>query len=116
MKILLLRSLLAALLISPSVTFMFTAAFTRSTVEYEPGLTESEFHSYDNRTVSDLEAFMKSREVKVTGYQLLRESIGHAYFWKGIARRSLGPCVGIFLGCILVGWLERRRCLAQTPQ
>jgi|HubBroStandDraft_1064217.scaffolds.fasta_scaffold111200_2 ABC-type transport system involved in multi-copper enzyme maturation permease subunit len=115
MRSLLLRSLLVAILVGPVVTFVSTVASVRTTVKYEPGLSEAEFKSYDNRTVSELETFMKSREVKFTRYQWLRESIGTAYFWKGIAWSSLGPCIGIFLGCMVVGTLERRNGLAQRP-
>ena len=114
MRSLLLRSLVVALLMGPLVTFVSTVASVRTTVKYEPGLSEDEIKSYDNRTVSDLKAFMKSREVKFTRYQWLRESIGYAYFWKGIARSSLGPCIGIFLGCLVVGRLERRYDLPPT--
>jgi hypothetical protein len=114
MRSLLLRSLLVALLIGPLVTFVSTVASTRTTVKYEPGLSEDELKSYDNRTVSDLKAFMKSREVKFTRYQWLRESVGYAYFWEGIALSSLGPCAGIFLGCLIVGRLERRYALQNS--
>jgi hypothetical protein len=108
MRSLLLRSLLVALLIGPLVTFVSTVVSVRTTVKYELGLSEDEVKSYDNRTVSDLKAFLKSRAVKFTRYQWLRESIGYPYFWKGIARSSLGPCIGIFLGCLIVGRMERR--------
>jgi ABC-type transport system involved in multi-copper enzyme maturation permease subunit len=111
MRILLLRSLLAALLIGPLVTFVSIVASVRTTVKYEPGLSENEIKSYDNRTVSDFEAFMKSREVKFTRYQWLRESIRYADFWKEMAWRSLGPCIGIFLGCLVVAAIERRQDL-----
>lgn len=115
MKTLLLRSLLVALLIGPLVTFVSTVASVRTTVKYEPALSEAEMKSYNNRTVSDLKALMKSREVKFTRYQWLRESIGYVYFWKEIARRSLEPSIGIFLGCIVVGCWERRYSLTPTP-
>jgi hypothetical protein len=92
MRSLVLRSLLVALLIGPLITFVSVVTSTRT----------------------DLEAFMKSREVKFTRYQWLRESIGYAYFWKEIARSSLGPCIGIFLGCLVVGKLERRYSLLPT--
>jgi hypothetical protein len=114
MRSLLVRSLLAALLIGPLVTFVSTVASVRTTVKYEPGLSEDEIKSFDNRTVADLQAFMNSRAVKFTRYQWLRESIGYADFWKAIAVRSLGPCIGIFLGCLIVGRLERRDDLPFT--
>ena len=112
---LILRSLLAAVLIGPVVTFVATVASVRTTVSYEPGLSQEELKSYDNRTVVDLNAFLKSRAVKFTRSEWLRESIGNAYFWKGIAWKSVGPCIGIFLGCIAVGQLERRQVRAPNP-
>jgi ABC-type transport system involved in multi-copper enzyme maturation permease subunit len=114
MRSVLLRSLVAALLVGPLVTFVSTVASVRTSVKYEPGISEAEFRSYDNRTVSELDAFMKSREVKFTRSQWLRESIGYAHFWEGIAWNSLGTCIGIFLGCIVVGRLERRNRLTST--
>lgn len=108
MKSLLVRSLLAAVLIGPLVTFVSTVASMRTTVAYVPGISQDEFKSYDSRPVSELEAFMKSRQVKFTRTQWLHESIGYAYFWRGIAWQSLGPSVGMFLGCVIVGSLERR--------
>lgn len=109
MRSLLLTSLLVALLVGPVVTLVSTVASVRTKVKYEPGISEAEFKSYDHRPVSELDAFLKSREVKFTRYQWLRESIGTAYFWEGIGLSSLGPSIGIFLGCIAVGKLERRK-------
>lgn len=74
MKTLLLRSLLAAVLIGPLVAFVSTVASVRTTVKFEPGLSQDELGSYDNRTVADLDAFFKSRAVKFTRSQWLRES------------------------------------------
>lgn len=109
MKTLILRSLLAGLLIGPIVAFVSTVASVRTTVRYEPPLSQEELKSYDNRAVADLDALFKSRAVKLTRSEWLRESIGYAYFWKGIAWKSVGPCIGIFLGCIAVGSMERRQ-------
>ena len=114
MRSLLLKSLLVAVLIGPMITFVFTVAYSRSAVRYEPGIGEVEFKSYDNRTVSDFQAFLKSREVKLTRYQSLRESMGYAYFWEGIARSSLRSCIAVFLGCVIIGTWDRRRGWGQT--
>ena len=114
MRSLLLKSLLVAVLIGPMITFVFTVAYSRSAVRYEPGISDVEFKSYDKRTVSDLQAFLKSREVKLTRYQSLRESMGYAYFWKGIARSSLRYCIAVFLGCVIFGTWDRRRDWGQT--
>lgn len=108
MKSLLLRSLLAAALIGPLVAFASTVASVRPGVRYAPGISQYELKSYDSRSVTDLEAFLQSREVKLTRSQWLRESIGSAQFWEGNAWKSVEPIIGIFLGCIIVGGLERR--------
>ena len=97
-----------ALVIGPLVALVSTVASVHATVEYEPGVSQAELKSYDNRTVSELEAFLKSRQVKLSRYQWLRESIGYSYFWQGIALSSVGPFVGVFLGSIVVGMWERR--------
>ena len=103
-----LKSLLVALLIGPLVALVSTVTSVHATVEYEPGVSQVELKSYDSRTVSELEAFLKSRQLKLTRYQWLRESIGYSYFWKGIALSSVGPFVGIFLGSVVVGMWDRR--------
>jgi hypothetical protein len=102
---------LVAVLVGPPIRFVSAVISMRPGVRYEPGISEDEFKSYDKRTVSDLQAFLKSREIKFTRYQWLRESFGYAYFWEGIARSSVGPCIGIFIGCLITGALERRRSL-----
>jgi hypothetical protein len=84
-------------------------ASIRTTVKYEPGLSPAEISEYNNRSVSELESFLKSREVKFTRYQWLRESIGEGYFWREIAKKSFVPCIGICFACVIVGALERRR-------
>jgi hypothetical protein len=109
MRSLLLKSLLIAVLIGPTTTLVFTVAYSRSAVRYEPGISEEEFNSYHHRTVTDLQAFMKSREVKLTRYQSLRDSMGSAYFWKGIGRGSLRSCVAVFFGCVIIGKWDSRR-------
>jgi hypothetical protein len=81
---------------------------SKSIAGYEPGIGEAEIKSYDSRSVSDLKAFLKSREVKLTGYRVLRESIAYPYFWKGIAIASLAHSIGIFLGCILFWTIQKR--------
>lgn len=111
MRSLLLRSLLVAVLVGPAITFVFSVASIRPGVRYEPGISEDEFKSYDNRTVAELQALLKSREVKVTRYQWLRESVVSGYFWARIVGNSLRPCIGIFIGCVIMGTLERRRAI-----
>jgi hypothetical protein len=84
-------------------------ASIRTTVKYEPGVSEAEMKEYDNRSVSEFRAFMKSREVKFTRPEWLRQSIGEGYFWKEITKKSIVPCIGLFFACAIMGGLERRR-------
>jgi hypothetical protein len=113
MRHVLLTALIVAVLVGPLVAFVSTVASVRTTVKYEPGLTPAEMNAYNKRSVSELEAFLKSREVKFTAPSGLRESIGEGYFWKEIARKSIVPGIGIFFGCVLVGGLERPRALVR---
>jgi hypothetical protein len=108
MRTLIFRSLLAAVLIGVPATFASTVLSTRVTVRYEPGISEAEMKAYDDRPVSELTALLKSRSVKFSRSQWLRESVGEMYFWQDISLKSVVPCVGIFLGCLVVGLLERR--------
>ena len=112
MRGLLVRSLLVALLLGPVVTFIVGIARISKITEYEPGISEAEMKAYEGRTVAELERFLQSRRVRLTRYQSLREQMRYPFFWKGIARGSVGPCVAVFLGCIIVGGAERRRALA----
>jgi len=114
MKSLVLKSVLVAVLLGPIITVVFAVAYSRSSVRFEPGISETEFKSYDNRSLSDLQALMKSREVKLTRYQTLRDSMGYAYFWKGIARSSLPSSIAVFLGCMIIGTWDRHRGWGQT--
>src|SRR5579872_4694841 len=114
MRSLLLKSFLVAVLIGPPIAFLLTVVSGGTTMKYEPAISADELRSYDNRPVSDLKAFLKSREVKLTGYRSLRESIAYAYFWKEIARSTLRSCIEIFVGCVILGTLERHRGLARA--
>jgi len=108
MKNLLVRSLLAALLIGPLVTFVIGVGRMRLIREYQPGISESEMKAYENRTVAEFEAYLQSRQVQLTHYQSLRELMRHPFYWQGLARASTAPCIAVFLGCVIVGKSERR--------
>ena len=114
MRRLLLKSFLVAVLIGPLTTFVFTVAYARSVLEYQPGISEEEFKSYDNRTVSDFQAFLKSRQVKISAFEALRKSMGQTYFWKRMAQGSIPSSLAAFLGCIIVGASYRRCDSGQT--
>lgn len=108
MNKLFLRSMLIALLVGPTVEFISTVALVGISVRYDPPITQAEFKEYQEHTVAQLDAFMKSREVKLTRSQYIFSSIQESYFWKNLAKHSIVPCLGIFLACILVATLERR--------
>ncbi len=112
MKGLLIRSFLAAVLIAPLANLVVGIASVRAITEYQPGISEAEMRSYDNRTVAELQTFLQSRGVRLTRYQALRESMRYSYFWKGLARGSVAPCIAVFLGCVIVGGTERRHALS----
>jgi hypothetical protein len=111
-KGLLIRSFLAALLIAPLATLVVDISRMRAITEYQPGISEAEMKAYDNRTVAELEAFLQSRRARLTRYQSLREVMRYSYFWKGLARGSVAPCIAVFLGCVIVGGIERRHALS----
>ena len=114
MRRLLVKSFLVAALIGPLTTFAFTVAYARSVLEYQPGISEEEFKSYDNRTVSEFQAFLKSRQVKISAFRSLRKAMGQGYFWKRMAQGSIPSSLAIFLGCMVVGASYRRRDSGHT--
>jgi len=63
----------------------------------------------DNLTVKQVQALTAARTVRITRTQWLAESLGSAYFWHDVAMRSIAPFAAIFLGCVCIGGLERRK-------
>lgn len=115
MKALLLRSLLAALLFAPLISFANSVIWSRVRYRYDPPISDAEFHEFDSRTVAETEAELKRREVRYTKSQWLSESVREPYFWTDLAKTSIVPAPAIFLACICVGGLERRRSFVADP-
>jgi hypothetical protein len=101
MKTLLLRSLLAALLFAPLVSFANSIIWTRVRFRYDPPLTEAEYHQIENRTGKEIEAELKKREVRYTKSQWLSDSVREPYLWTDLAKASIVPAPAIFLACLL---------------
>jgi len=68
MKALLLRSLLAALLFAPLISFANSVIWSRVRYRYDPPISEAEFHEFDSRTVAETEAEFKEERSPI--YQI----------------------------------------------
>ena len=108
MKALLLRSLVAALLIGPAIGFVNEVVSIHNATQYEPPLSTAEIDRMRNLPLNGVQAVLRSREIKLTRWKWLVDSIHYSYFWKHVAEISILPSSGVFLACIWVGWVERR--------
>jgi hypothetical protein len=108
MKALLLRSLLVAVLVGPAINLVSTFTLFRRATKYDPPISEAEFHQMGNMTVSEMDAAMAKRRIKLTRWDWLKDSVQYSYFWKQVARDAIVPSCGVFLACTWVGWMDRR--------
>ena len=109
MKALLLRSLIAAVLIGLAASFVSGLTLFHGGIKYEPPLGEAEFKQMGNLPMNEVEATLAKRRIKMTRWQWVGDSIHYSYFWKDVARDAIVPSSGVFLGCLLIGWTERRQ-------
>lgn len=113
MKSLLVRSLLVAVLVGPAINLVSTFTLFRRATKYDPPVSEAEFRQMGNMTVNEMDAALAKRRIKrrikMTRWDWLRDSVQYSYFWKQVARDAIVPSCGVFLSCIWVGWMERRR-------
>jgi hypothetical protein len=107
-KTLLLRSLLVAVLIGTAIGFVSKVAPIEGGIEYEPPLSDAERHQMRNMTVSEMDATVAKRRIKMTRWDWLKGSVHYSYFWKQAAHDAIVPSSGVFLACIWVGWMEDR--------
>ena len=115
MKALFLRALIAAILLGPAIGLVSKLALVHGAAKYEPPLSEAELHQMRNLTINQIEATFGKRETKMTRWEWLRDSIPYSYFWKDVAFRAIVPSSGVFLGCVWVGWTERKRVQGLKP-
>jgi hypothetical protein len=109
MKALLLRSLIAAALIGLAISFVSGLTFFHAGFKYEPPFSEAERQQMRNLPMNEVEATLAKRRIKMTRWQWLGDSIHYSYFWKDVARDAVVPGSGVFLGCLWIGWIERRQ-------
>jgi hypothetical protein len=115
MKALFLKSLIAAILLGPAIGFVSQLATIRGGIKFEPPLSDTERHQMGNLTVNEMEATLSKRRVRMTRWDWLRDSIPYSYFWKQVAFNAIVPSLGVFLGCVCVGWMEVRRVQRLQP-
>jgi hypothetical protein len=106
---LILSSLVMAMLAGPSIAFMNSVLWLRPGIKYEPPMTEAEYTRLRDLSVRNAEALLKSRAVHMTRTEVLAESVGNSYFWRNLAKNSLVPSLGVFLACLCMGLLDKRR-------
>ena len=106
MKALLLRSLLVAVLVGPAIVVVNKVILMQGGMKYEPGVSEAEFHQMRNMTVSEMEAALAKRRIKMTRWDVLRDDVRYSYFWKQVGHESIVPTCGVFLACMLIGRKE----------
>ncbi len=115
MKALLVRSLLVAILVGPAIDVVRIIVLFRRATKYDPPISEAEFRQMGNMTVNEMDAVFAKRRIKMSRWDWLRESVRYSYFWKEVARDAIVPTIGVFLACIWVGWMEKRRAPAAPP-
>ncbi len=94
--------------VGPSIGVVSKFASLHGGTKYDPPLSEAEFHQMGNMTVNEMEAALAKRRIKMTRWDLLRDSVHYAYFWKQVALDAIVPSCGVFLACAWIGWMERR--------
>ena len=116
MKALFLRCLLVAVIVGSAISLVSKVTRVQAGVKYDPPLSETEFHQMGNMTVNEMESTLAKRRIKMTRWDLLRESVPYAYFWKEVAHDAIVPICGVFVGCMWLGWMQTRRLESSTAQ
>jgi hypothetical protein len=109
MKALLIRSAIVALLAGTLIAFVNYFLSLGPTHAYEPPISQEEMKQWDELTVGQVEARLKSREVVMTRTQVLVESLKSSYSQKDLAKRSSVGAIVIFGACIFIGSVERHK-------
>jgi hypothetical protein len=102
-----LGSLVVALLLGLLVGFVHYVASVQGAVRFDPPLSEDELRRLSELPAPKAEELLASRRKTLTRGQWVRESIGHSFFWNGVAKDSIVPALGIFAGCMVIGGLLR---------
>src|SRR4029077_8978403 len=115
MKSLFFRSLIAAILLGPAISFVSQVVSFLGGIKYEPPVTEAERQQMGNLTINEWESTFAKRKVKMTRWDWLRDSVPYSYYWKQVAFNATVPSSGVFLGCMWVGWMQERRARRLKP-
>jgi hypothetical protein len=107
-RLLLLRCLIIAMVAGTSIAFVNSVLWMHAGVRYEPPMTAAEYDRLSGLTVANVEALLRTRQVRVTRMQALADSMSSSFFWKNLAKNSLVPSLGVFLACLGIVALERR--------
>jgi hypothetical protein len=102
-------SLVVALLIGVLVGFVDYVAPFHGASKYDPPISEEEGRQLRDLPIAQAEAVLAARpKTFITRRQWVSESIGYSYFWRGVAKKSIAPALGIFISCLAVAGLRRR--------
>jgi hypothetical protein len=108
MRKLLARSLVIALLIGSLVGFADYVVSVHGASKYDPPISEEEGRQLRELPMARAEAVLATRRRTLTRKQWVLESIGYSYFWRGVAKSSVLPVFGVFVGCVVIGGLQLR--------
>jgi len=106
MNRLLVTSLIAALLIGPCIGFANYVKSFRGGGKYDPPIPADEWQKIRELPIDQAEQILRERRKPLTRGEWIQDSIGHSYFWKGIAGQSAIPVLGVFVACVFVGRLN----------
>jgi hypothetical protein len=103
MKRLLISSLIAALLIGPSIGFASHVLSFRGGAKYDPPIPADEWQKIRELPISQAHEILQARQKPLTRLDWIQDSVLHSYFWRGVARQSMVPVLGVFIACVFVG-------------
>lgn len=113
MRRLLVRSLVIAVLIGSLVGFADFVASVHGASKYDPPISAEESRQLRDMPIEKAEAVLAARRKILSRREWVVGSLRYSYFWKGVAKDSLFPVIGIFIGCLLVGRWQSRDGSAQ---
>jgi len=106
MRKLLGRSIVVALLVGVLVGFGDYVLSIHGGSKFDPPISAEEGRQLRDMPIAKAEAILAARRTTLTRRQWVLESIGYSYFWRGVAKDSVAPALGIFVACLIVGGLQ----------
>jgi hypothetical protein len=102
------RSLLIALLIGSLVGFADFVASVHGASKYDPPISAEESRQLRGMPIEKAEAVLATRRKILSRGEWVAGSLRYSYFWKGVAKDSVFPVIGIFVSCLLIGRWQLR--------